>query len=64
MIGEREIILCIDETGDKKKGKTTDYVTRQYIGNLGKTENGIVSVNAYGIANILTGNPALHGRVP
>lgn len=44
-----EIILIIDETGDKKKGKTTDYVERQYIGNLGKTENGIVSVNAYGI---------------
>ena len=46
---EREFILCIDETGDKKKGKTTDYVARQYIGNLGKTENGIVSVNAYGV---------------
>src|SRR5690242_16139241 len=44
----REILLCIDETGDKKKGKTTDYVARQYIGNLGKIENGIVSVNAYG----------------
>jgi len=53
-IGEREIILCIDETGDQKKGKATDYVTRQYIGNLGKTENGIVSVNAYGIVNGIT----------
>jgi len=31
-----------------KTGKTTDYVKRQYIGNLGKIENGIVSVNAYG----------------
>ncbi|WP_416212131.1 transposase [Nostoc sp. DedQUE08] len=40
LIGEREIILCIDKTGDKKKGKSTDYVTRQYTGNLGKTENG------------------------
>ena len=50
-IGEREIILCIDETGDQKKGKSTDYVTRQYIGNLGKTENGIVSVNAYGVVD-------------
>lgn len=29
----RSIILVIDETGDKKKGKTTDYVDRQYIGN-------------------------------
>lgn len=53
-IGEREIILCIDETGDPKKGKTTDYVTRQYIGNLGKTENGIVSVNAYGVVDGIT----------
>ncbi|MBD2255870.1 IS701 family transposase [Nostoc parmelioides FACHB-3921] len=54
LIGEREIILCIDETGDKKKGKATDYVTSQYIGNLGKTENGIVSVNAYGIVDGIT----------
>ena len=43
-----EIIVMIDETGDKEKGKTTDYVKRQYIGNLGKIENGIVTVNAYG----------------
>ncbi|NES00569.1 MAG: IS701 family transposase [Symploca sp. SIO1B1] len=43
-----EIEVIIDETGDAKKGKTTDYVKRQYIGNLGKIENGIVSVNAYG----------------
>ena len=28
----RSLVLCIDETGDKKKGKTTDYVARQYIG--------------------------------
>ncbi|MCC5602235.1 IS701 family transposase [Nostoc favosum] len=53
-VGEREIILCIDETGDQKKGKSTDYVTRQYIGNLGKTENGIVSVNAYGVVDGIT----------
>ena len=25
--------FLIDETGDRKKGKTTDYVDRQYIGN-------------------------------
>ncbi|MBW4690058.1 MAG: transposase [Komarekiella atlantica HA4396-MV6] len=53
-VGEREIILCIDETGDQKKGKSTDYVTHQYIGNLGKTENRIVSVNAYGIVDGIT----------
>src|ERR1051326_1038040 len=50
----RTIILCIDETGDRKKGKTTDYVTRQYIGNLGKIDNGIVSVNAYGVMDGIT----------
>ena len=43
-----EIEVIIDETGDKKAGETTDYVKRQYIGNLGKIEKGIVSVNAYG----------------
>ncbi len=30
----RKIILIIDETGDKKKGKKTDYVSRQYLGKL------------------------------
>lgn len=50
----REIIVIIDETGDKKKGKTTDYVKRQYIGNLGKIESGIVSVNAYGYCEGMT----------
>jgi len=50
-VGEEEMILCLDETGDVKKGKTTDYVSRQYISNLGKTERGIVSVNAYGVVN-------------
>lgn len=50
----REIIVIIDETGDKKKGKKTDYVKRQYIGNLGKIESGIVSVNAYGYSEGIT----------
>ena len=31
---ERPFILCIDETGDRKKGKTTDYAAHQYIGNV------------------------------
>jgi SRSO17 transposase len=41
--------LLIDETGDLKKGKTTDYVKRQYIGNVGKVDNGIVAVTAYAL---------------
>ncbi|MBD1917860.1 transposase, partial [Phormidium sp. FACHB-77] len=45
-LGHRKLVLVIDETGDRKKGHATDYVKRQYIGNLGKVENGIVSVDA------------------
>lgn len=47
----RSVILLIDETGDCKKGKSTDYVKRQYIGNVGKKENGIVAVTAYGLVD-------------
>lgn len=47
----RSMILLIDETGDCKKGKSTDYVKRQYIGNVGKKENGIVAVTAYGLVD-------------
>lgn len=50
----REINLIIDETGDRKKGSKTDYVKRQYIGNLGKVENGIVAVTAYGLIEGMT----------
>jgi SRSO17 transposase len=54
MLHNRSFVLCLDETGDKKKGKTTDYAARQYIGNLGKLENGLVSVNAYGVLDNVT----------
>lgn len=50
----RGFTLCIDETGDRKKGNTTDYCARQYIGNVGKIENGVVSVNAYGVLDDIT----------
>jgi SRSO17 transposase len=43
------IDIIIDETGDPKKGTHTDYVARQYLGRLGKVDNGIVSVNIYGL---------------
>jgi SRSO17 transposase len=36
------------------KNETTDYVAKQYIGNLGKTANGIVSVNAYAVLETIT----------
>lgn len=48
-LGETPCILGIDETGDRKKGHTTDYVASQYSGNLHPLANGVVSVNAYGL---------------
>ena len=54
LVKGRELFLLVDETGDRKKGKTTDYVTRQYLGSVGKVDQGIVSVNAYGISEGIT----------
>jgi SRSO17 transposase len=48
------ITVVIDETGDRKKGKRTDYVARQYLGSIGKIDSGVVSVNAYGIYQNIT----------
>ena len=53
-LGTTPCILCLDETGDRKKGHTTDYVASQYIGNLHTLANGIVSVNAYGLLGTTT----------
>jgi hypothetical protein len=39
-------VLIIDETGDRKDGAKTAHVGRQYLGNRGKTENGVVSVGS------------------
>ncbi|MGB0563042.1 MAG: transposase, partial [Spirulinaceae cyanobacterium] len=50
----RAIRLIVDETGDPKKGSKTDYVARQYIGRLGKVENGIVAVVIYGVLEGIT----------
>ena len=50
----KKITVVIDETGDRKKGKKTDYVARQYLGSIGKIDKGIVSVNAYGVYENLT----------
>jgi SRSO17 transposase len=48
------LTVVIDETGDRKKGKKTDYVSRQYLGSVGKIDNGIVTVNAYGVYDNIT----------
>jgi SRSO17 transposase len=38
-------VLVIDETGDLKEGNKTDHVARQYLGSVGKVDNGIVAVS-------------------
>ncbi|AOW98801.1 IS701 family transposase [Moorena producens PAL-8-15-08-1] len=53
-LNSEKITVIIDETGDRKKGKKTDYVARQYLGSIGKVDNGIVSVNAYGVYQNIT----------
>ncbi|WP_051942505.1 IS701 family transposase [Streptacidiphilus rugosus] len=37
-------VLVIDDSGDRKDGKKTAHVGRQWLGRLGKTDNGIVTV--------------------
>ena len=39
-------VLVIDEHGDRKWGKRTAHVGKQWLGNIGKTENGVVSVSS------------------
>ena len=43
--GKAEVIGIIDETGWVKKGDKTPGVQRQYLGCVGKQENGIVTVH-------------------
>jgi len=37
-------VLIVDDTGDRKAGSHTAYVARQYLGSIGKIDNGIVAV--------------------
>jgi SRSO17 transposase len=37
-------VLVLDDTGDRKDGNATAHVGRQYLGSLGKVDNGIVAV--------------------
>jgi SRSO17 transposase len=37
-------VLVVDDTGDRKDGCATDHVARQYLGSVGKIDNGIVAV--------------------
>ena len=38
--------LVLDDTGDRKAGRHTAHVARQWLGSLGKTDNGIVAVTS------------------
>jgi DDE superfamily endonuclease len=38
--------LVIDETGDRKAGKATAHLGKQYLGGIGKIDNGVVSVSS------------------
>ena len=38
--------LVIDDSGDRKAGRRTAHVARQWLGSLGKTDNGIVAVTS------------------
>ena len=39
-------VLVIDDTGDRKAGWHTDRVPRQWLGSIGKVDNGIVAVTS------------------
>jgi hypothetical protein len=39
-------VLVIDDSGDRKDGTKTAHVARQYLGSVGKTDNGIVAVTS------------------
>src|SRR4051794_16507724 len=41
-----ECVLVIDDRGDRKAGSHTDHVARQWLGSLGKVDNGIVAVTS------------------
>ncbi|MGR6919160.1 transposase [[Actinomadura] parvosata] len=66
-----EGVLVIDDSGDRKDGKATAHAGRQWLGRLGKTANGIVTVStllrpaALGRAGLQTGQGrARPGRLP
>jgi SRSO17 transposase len=43
---DKEGVLVIDEHGDRKWGRHTAHVGRQWLANIGKTENGVVNVSS------------------
>ena len=43
----KNFTLIIDDSGHRKSGVLTDGIGRQYIGEIGKTDNGIVMVTSH-----------------
>ncbi len=43
-VSENGVLLIIDGHGDRKWGKHAAHVSRQWLANIGKTDNGVVSV--------------------
>ncbi len=43
----KKFALIVDDTGHRKSGNVTDGVVRQYIGEIGKTDNGIVTITTH-----------------
>ena len=43
----RGFTLIIDDSGQRKSGKLTTGIGRQYIGEIGKTDNGVVLVTTH-----------------
>jgi SRSO17 transposase len=41
-----EGVLVLDDTGDRKDGTATMHVGRQYLGSVGKIDNGVVAVTS------------------
>jgi hypothetical protein len=39
-------VLVIDDTGDRKAGTHTAHVARQWLGSVGKVDNGIVAISS------------------
>src|SRR6266568_340344 len=45
-------VLVIDDTGDRKAGTHTAHVARQWLGSIGKVDNGIVAVSSLWAADL------------
>jgi hypothetical protein len=46
-LSEPPFLLCLDETGDRKPGHTTDSVASQYLGTRHGLAKGIVSPDTW-----------------